>query len=659
MIKIDKILQIKDLIKRLNKYRDAYYNHNTSLISDKEYDMLLDKLELLENDTNMIFSNSPTQTVGYTSVSQLNKVKHNHPLLSLAKTTDISEFTEYFNQKDCIVMAKLDGLTCSLLYSNGELVRAESRGDGEVGEDITHNAKVFVNLPTKIPFDGDLIIDGECIITYKEFDAINQREDTEYKNPRNLVSGSVRQLNNRITKNRNVMFIAWKVHSVKLSDGNECPIAFHLNSFQWLKELGFDVVPHILVSKGNQNSYEFAIQNIKSECDNRSIPIDGAVGMFNDVEYGNSLGRTGHHPKHSLAYKFYQEENETVLKNIEWSTSRTGLVNPVAILEPIEIDGTTVSRASLSNVSVIEELELGIGDTVTVIKANQIIPKITQNLTRSNTYIIPTLCPACNKPLVIKNDNGRKMLYCLNSSCKAIIHDKITNFAERDAMNIVGISEERLQVLMDKGYINSFESLYHLKEHKNEIAQIKGFGKSSIEKMIEAIETSRKCNLSNVIVAIGIPGVGKSAARTISEYCIGENPLKSFVDLCKSYNDWSVLSEIGKTTSDNINAYVLNNLTEIEPLIDILIVNQVSDTQTSSVLAGKTFCITGKLIKFSNRDALVSDIQSKGGTVVSSVTSKTNYLITNDKNSGSSKNKAAIKFDTKIITEEEYIKNIL
>lgn len=643
---VNRVEEVKSLVKKLNKYRDEYYNNNNSIISDREYDELFDKLIVLERETGCIFSNSPTQSVGYMSLSQLQKVKHSHPLLSLGKTTDIDEFIKYFGNKDFLIMAKLDGLTCSLTYDNGKLIRAESRGDGETGEDITHNAKVFSNLPTEIPFKGKLEIDGECIITYDEFERIKTRENMEYKNPRNLVSGSVRQLNSEIAAKRNIKFIAWRLHEAENFD-----IQYHSEGFEFLSNLGFDIVPYYT------NSFN-TIEWIKDECETKQIPIDGIVGMFDDIEYGNSLGRTGHHPRHSFAYKFYQEENETVLLNIEWSTSRTGLVNPVAIFEPVEIDGTTVSRATLNNVSIIKELELGIGDTITVIKANQIIPKITQNLTRSNTYQIPSVCPSCGNPITIKNDNGREMLYCTNRHCKAILHDKISNFATREAMNIVGISEERLRSLMDMGYITSFESLYYLKDHRNEIAKAKGFGESSIDNLINAIEVSKKCQIINVIVAIGIPGIGKSAARTIAEYCEetgAENTFQEFINLAMSGFDWSILQEIGQTTSDNINSYVSDNYEDIQPLVNILQIEKPQKSDLSQRYKSKTFCITGKLVEFNNRNALVYDIETKGGTVVSSVTSKTQYLITNDKTSGSSKNKAAEKYGTKIISELEYI----
>lgn len=707
---MNRIDEIKELIERLNKYRDAYYNQNKSLISDREYDSLFDQLCNMEKEYGIVLSNSPTQNTGYTVVSSLKKVKHNHPLLSLDKTTDEKEFIEFFGEKDCLLMAKLDGLTCSLYYNNGKLIRAETRGDGETGEDITNNARAFSNIPLTIDYYGELIVDGECIITQEDFAKINNPMikkaavearakgltgdslDTyvrkhSFANPRNLVSGTVRQLNSKIVKDRNVKFIAWKLYTKpdpkncsflftqprpKLPQRNEFNLMSHKDRLLFLSDLGFDVVPqHCFINEINPltKCFNVGMEYIKLECEVEGIPIDGLVGMFDDIEYGESLGMTGHHPRHSLAFKFYQEENETVLRDIEWSTSRTGLVNPVAVFEPVEIDGTTVTRATLNNVSIIKELEIGIGDTVTVIKANQIIPKITQNLTRSNTYQIPKVCPSCGLPTVIKNDNGREMLYCTNRHCKAIIHDKISNFATRDAMNIVGISEERLRYLMDMGYITDFASLYNLKEHRNDIAQEKGFGKSSVDNLINAIEESRKTKLQNVIVAIGIPGIGKSAARKIAKHCMAyraehchlnkdenKSPLQIFIDLVVNDYDWSVLPEMGATTSETINQYVMDNLAEIQPLVDILYIDYTSEEETGSQkLAGKTFCITGKLIKFANRNALVKEIESNGGKVVSSVTAKTQYLITNDKTSGSSKNKAAVKYGTKIISEDEFI----
>lgn len=677
---IIKTNRIIELVSLLNKYRDAYYNDNESLVSDKEYDMLFDELVKLEQEQGLILANSPTQTVGYEVVSQLKKVTHNHPLLSLGKTTEIQEFYDYFKGLPMLLMAKMDGLTCSLLYRDGKLVRAESRGDGETGEDITHNAKVIVNLPLEIPFKGEMIIDGECIITRHDFERINkplvekaEKEATaagltgkdfkeyvrkhSYANPRNLVSGSVRQLDSGVAAKRNIHFIGWKLHSMKNPDGTPYGVKEHTEGLIHLEKCGFEVVSNITMIDNSVADYENAIESIKNDCEKLNYPIDGMVGMFDDIEYGNNLGRTGHHPRHSLAFKFYQEDVETTLRDIEWSPSRTGLINPVAIFDAIEIDGTTVSRATLNNVSIIEELKLGIGDTIGVIKANQIIPNVTKNLTESNTYQIPKTCPCCGSPTIIKADNERKMLYCSNAHCPAVMHDRIANFATRDAINIVGVSEKRLNILMELGFVTDFESLYKLKEHRAELINLRGFGESSTDALLKAIEESKNCKLQNVLVAIGMPGIGKSAAKTIANYCsknTNGNVFDTFLQFAKSNHDWSALPEIGEGTSNGINQYVIDNIDQIEPLLHILNVEQPTKNDNGE-LAGKTFCITGKLVSFPNRDALVADIESKSGIVVSSVTAKTNYLITNDKTSGSSKNKAAEKHGTKIITEIEYI----
>lgn len=677
---IFKTNRIIELVSLLNKYRDAYYNRNESLVSDKEYDMLFDELVKLEQEQGLILANSPTQTVGYEVVSQLKKVTHNHPLLSLGKTTEIQEFYDYFKGLPMLLMAKMDGLTCSLLYRDGKLVRAESRGDGETGEDITHNAKVIVNLPLEIPFKGEMIIDGECIITRHDFERINkplvekaEKEATaagltgkdfkeyvrkhSYANPRNLVSGSVRQLDSGVAAKRNIRFIGWKLHSMKNPDGTPYGVKEHTEGLIHLEKCGFEVVSNITMIDNSVTDYEDAIKSIQSDCEKLNYPIDGMVGIFDDIEYGNNLGRTGHHPRHSLAFKFYQEDVETTLRDIEWSPSRTGLINPVAIFDAIEIDGTTVSRATLNNVSIIEELKLGIGDTIGVIKANQIIPNVTKNLTESNTYQIPKTCPCCGLPTIIKADNERKMLYCSNAHCPAVMHDRIANFATRDAINIVGVSEKRLNILMELGFVTDFESLYKLKEHRAELINLRGFGESSTDALLKAIEESKNCKLQNVLVAIGMPGIGKSAAKTIANYCsknTNGNVFDTFLQFAKSNHDWSALPEIGEGTSNGINQYVIDNIDQIEPLLHILNVEQPTKNDNGE-LAGKTFCITGKLVSFPNRDALVADIESKSGIVVSSVTAKTNYLITNDKTSGSSKNKAAEKHGTKIITEIEYI----
>ena len=654
--------KMKLLVDRLNAYRDAYYNKNESLVSDKEYDALFDRLAALEQQTGIVYPNSPTATVGYEAVSKLQKVAHNHPLLSLGKTTNLQEFCDYFEGKPMNLMAKMDGLTASVVYRGGLLRSAESRGNGEVGEDITHTARTFCNLPQKIPFRGELIVDGECIIDYPTFRRINQQEQTEYKNPRNLVSGTVRQLDSRISAQRGVKFIAWKLYAA--SDEAGSPLddtKTYSSAFALLEKLGFEVVPHVYLDNrypdeaSRRDALETEMEALQQDCAAKGFPIDGLVGSFNDVAYGLSLGSTGHHPKHSLAFKFYQDRNETVLRDIEWSTNRTGQVNPVAIFDPVEIDGTTVSRASLNNVSIIKELELGLGDTITVIKANQIIPMVTDNLTRSGSYVFPTVCGSCGTPLELRNDNGREMLYCVNPHCPAIRLDQITYFVSRDAMNILGLSQERLKLLIDRGFVRDFADLYHLDAHREELMEMERLGQDSVDNLLSAIDASRNCRMSNVLTAIGIPTIGKNNAKILAAQCAGEgNPLERFLELAKDNYDWSVLDGFGDVMSSAINQYVADNEARIRPLLDVLHIAP-EQPRAAGGLEGKAFCITGKLLHYPNRDALVADIEKNGGKVVSGVSAKTDYLITNDKDSGSSKNQKAAKFGTKIISEDEFL----
>ena len=654
--------KMKLLVDRLNAYRDAYYNKNESLVSDKEYDALFDQLAALEQQTGIVYPNSPTATVGYEAVSKLQKVAHNHPLLSLGKTTNLQEFCDYFEGKPMNLMAKMDGLTASVVYRGGVLRSAESRGNGEVGEDITHTARTFCNLPQKIPFQGELIVDGECIIDYPTFRRINQQEQTEYKNPRNLVSGTVRQLDSRVSAQRGVKFIAWKLYAA--SDEAGSPLddtKTYSSAFALLEKLGFEVVPHVYLENrypdeaSRRDALETEMEALQQDCAAKGVPIDGLVGSFNDVAYGLSLGSTGHHPKHSLAFKFYQDRNETVLRDIEWSTNRTGQVNPVAIFDPVEIDGTTVSRASLNNVSIIKELELGLGDTITVIKANQIIPMVTDNLTRSASYVFPTTCGSCGTPLELRNDNGREMLYCVNPRCPAIRLDQITYFVSRDAMNILGLSQERLKLLIDRGFVRDFADLYHLDAHREELMEMERLGQDSVDNLLSAIDASRNCRMSNVLTAIGIPTIGKNNAKILAAQCAGEgNPLERFLELAKDNYDWSVLDGFGDVMSSAINQYVADNEARIRPLLDVLNIAP-EQPRAAGGLEGKAFCITGKLLHYPNRDALVADIEANGGKVVSGVSAKTDYLITNDKDSGSSKNQKAAKFGTKIISEDEFL----
>lgn len=654
--------EMRALVDRLNQYRDAYYNKNESPVSDQEYDRLFDQLARLEAETGIVYADSPTATVGYQAVSKLTKVTHNHPLLSLGKTTDIREFCDYFEGKPMNLMAKMDGLTASIVYRQGQLVRAESRGNGEVGEDITHTARTFANLPQRIPFPGELIVDGECIIDYPTFRNIIRQEQTDYKNPRNLVSGTVRQLDSRVAARRGVKFIAWKLYAA--SDENGVPLAdtrTYSAAFALLAKLGFSVVPHVSLEnrypdgESRREAMETEMEALQQDCAALGYPIDGLVGSFDDVAYGLGLGSTGHHPKHSLAFKFYQDRNETVLRDIEWSTNRTGQVNPVAIFDPVEIDGTTVSRASLNNVSIVKELELGLGDTITVIKANQIIPMVTDNLTRSGGYVFPTACGSCGKPLELRCDNGREMLYCVNPGCPAIRLDQIAYFVSRDAMNIMGLSQERLKMLMEQGFVRDFADIYHLDAHREALMEMERFGQDSVDNLLSAIDDSRSCRMSNVLTAIGIPTIGKNNAKILAAQCAGEgNPLERFLTMAKENYDWTVLDGFGQVMSSAINQFVAENEGRIRPLLPVLNIAP-EQPRAAGGLGGRTFCITGKLLHFPNRDALVAEIEARGGKVVSGVSARTDYLITNDKDSGSSKNQKAAKFGTRILSEEDFL----
>lgn len=654
--------EIISLVDRLNKYRDAYYNQNQSLISDVEYDALFDRLTELEEETGIKLPNSPTQSVGYATVSKLRKVEHNHPLLSLAKTTDLAKFQNYFGHKNVVLMAKMDGLTCSVEYRDGKLYSAETRGDGEIGEDILHSARFIQNLPKTIACKDTVIVDGECIIDYASFDEVNNNEHTEYKNPRNLVSGTVRQLDGTMCKKRNVKFIAWKLYRsdseyerFKLSD-NFC---FNLELL-WM--LGFDVAPWIEVFESKSfKEFEDKMQLIKSECIAHDYPIDGIVGTFSDIKYGEDLGMTSHHPKHSLAFKFYQEDNETVLRDIEWNTTRTGLCNPVAVFDPVEIDGTTVCRASLSNVSIIEELELGIGDRIAVIKANQIIPQITKNFTRSNTYKLPKVCPSCSQALTMENEAGRKTLHCYNIDCAAQRLDRLKRFVSREGMNIVGLSGEKLNTLIDAGFITDYASLYEIEKYRAKIEALPGFGKSSTDSLLKAIDQSRNCKLQNFLTAIGIPLVGKTTAKQIADAFSEEyyaSPECDSYDVLVKYLFQLLRREpsvIGIAASKAICKYFQDNESAMVAVLEHLSIGKMEVPMMSCTVAGKTFCVTGSLEMFANRNALIEDIQKHGGAFTSSVSSKTDFLISNDQSSNSGKILKARECGVNIITENEYL----
>ena len=655
---MNKTERIKELTKMLNEYRNAYYNESESIISDYEYDKLYDELEKLENQTGLSFANSPTETVGFQVKSELEKIKHSHPMLSLDKTKSVDDLRKFAGDKDCILSLKMDGLTCLLTYENGGLVQAETRGNGDIGELITHNANVFENIPLTIEYKGHFEIEGEAIITYDDFEKINKvlPEDKKYKNPRNLVSGSVRQLDNRIAAQRHIKFVAWKVPT------EVCSNSF-LNRLKYAKELGFEIVPLFTYSgkSSDKENLPEMIESLKTKAHNYGYPIDGLVMTYNDIQYGESLGLTGHHPRHSVAYKFYDEEFETTLNNIEWTMGKSGCLTPTAVFEPVEIDGTIVERASLHNMSIFKDLELSHGDTITVFKANQIIPQVSDNLDRTlnNLCIPPSTCPICGGKTEIVKDNDTEVLMCSNSNCKGKLLGKLSAFASRNKMNIDGLSDETLSKFIARGWLTCFSDIYNLKDYYIHMINMSGFGRKSIDKLIDSIEKSRSVELNRFIAALSIPGVGDSTAKDISKHC--EYDFDTFVmRLIDKYN-WSVIDGIGEKTSQQINEWIddSGNREDFRKLLQTIIpVNLNTNNNTDQSLAGKNFVVTGDVTQFKNRKELQKFIESKGGKVTGSVTSKTNWLINNDVESTSSKNKKARELGIPIISEDTFLKMI-
>lgn len=644
---------MQNLIRQLNQYRDEYYNNNCPSVSDAEYDALFDKLTALETETGLKYSNSPTQSVGYAPVEGLNKVKHSHPMLSLDKTKSVDELREFIGQKAVCLMWKLDGLTISLHYNGGELIGAETRGNGEIGEDVLHTVKAFANIPLHIDYMGDLVVDGEAIITYDDFEKYNAglAEDERAKNPRNLAAGSVRQLNPEVTKQRNVKFFAWKC--VKGCDEINSQ-DLHLN---YLNRLGFDITACVFLNHTPALKLEDEIESLKQSAAFYNIPIDGLVAMYDNIAYGESLGMTGHHPRHSLAFKFANEEYETVLRNIEWDVSRTGLVNPTAVFDPVVIDGCTITRATLHNISYIEALELGIGDTISIIKANEIIPKVVDNLTRSNSYKVPVLCPYCHSKLLIDNANGSKALRCPNENCDGKILDKLTHFVSKKAMNIDGFSEATIKKFYKKGWLRRYCDIYHLDDYKDEIMSMDGFGEKSWNKLWDSIKKSKNVKLSNYLVALSIPLVGTTAAKTISKYFNGD--YDAFFKAARSDFDFTQLEDFGNELNKSLHNW--GNKISVGDVILSKHLNfekgENSTIKHNDFCAGKSFVVTGKLENFT-RDGIKDFIEQRGGKVIGSVSSKCDYLINNDINSVSSKNKKAKELNIPIISEKDFLKKI-
>lgn len=650
---MDKISRVKELVSQLNKYRDLYYNDSDSQISDYEYDTLFDELKQLESETGCIMSNSPTQTVGYEVKSVLEKHRHSHTMLSLDKTKSVSDLIKFARDRDCLLMHKLDGLTVLLTYEDGVLTLAETRGNAEEGEIITHNAKVFKNIPLTIPYKGHFEIEGEAIITYGDFEKINSKlpDDKKYKNPRNLVSGSVRQLDSSIAANRNIQFIVWKVPT-DLGDT-------YADRFEKARKFGFDVVENIVICKyDSAKDYDRYTNELKTISTEFGIPIDGLVVTYNNIQYGESLGTTGHHPRHSIAYKFYEEETTTILTDIEWSMGKTGDLTPVAIFDEVELEGTSVSRASLHNISICKELQLGIGDEITVYKANAIIPQVRENLTKSNHLIIPSTCPVCGGITETVKDNDTEVLRCKNPICKGKLLGKLSHAVSKNALNIDGLSESTLEKFIELGWVSSIKDVYQLYTYEEKMIRLDGFGKKSTDKLLTAIENSRRTTWDRFIYALSIPLIGRTASKTIYKYFKGDYDEFMKAWSCGFGFDWTKLDDFGSAIHTSMARFYLDNAEVIKEVVyEFIFENPVSKIITGNVkdLSGKVFVITGTLIHYANRDELKEIIESMGGKVSGSISSKTNYLINNDVNSSSSKNKKAKSLGVPIISEKGFV----
>lgn len=642
--------RMQELIAILNEAGKAYYQDATEIMSNLQYDKLYDELVALEEELGVTLSNSPTIHVGYEVLSELPKERHEKPMLSLDKTKDVERLKEFLGAQKALISWKLDGLTIVLTYRDGELQKAVTRGNGEVGEVITNNAKVFRNVPLQIAYKGELILRGEAVIGYRDFEKINaeiEDVDAKYKNPRNLCSGSVRQLNNEITAKRNVKFFAF---SLVKADGVDFKNS-RKQQFAWLASQGFDVVEHYEVTA---DTVEERVAFFANKIEENDFPSDGLVLVYDNIAYGQSLGTTAKFPRDSFAFKWADEIRETTLSEIEWSPSRTGLINPVAIFEPVELEGTTVSRASVHNISIMEELELGVGDTIQVYKANMIIPQIAENLTRSGVKNIPARCPVCGGDTEIRQVNNAKSLYCTNPECQAKHVKSFALFVSRDALNIDGMSEATLEKFIMNGFVKDYADIFHLDRFEEAIKQMEGFGEKSYQKLQASIEKARTTTLPKLIYSLGITNIGLANAKMICkgfDYEI-DKMMKATPE------ELSAIDGVGEVIANTFVEYFRDarHVEEMEKLLEELHIPKEEVQAEEQVFAGMNFVITGSVEHFANRNEVREVIESKGGKVTGSVTGKTNYLINNDTTSGSSKNKKARELGIAIISEEEFLK---
>ena len=651
---MDRIERMKQLIEQLNEAAKAYYAEDREIMSNFEYDALYDELTALEEETGMTLSGSPTVSVGYEAVDELPKERHEKPMLSLAKTKSREELQSWLNGKEGLLSWKLDGLTIVLTYENGALAKAVTRGNGEVGEVITNNAKVFKNIPHRIAFQGRLILRGDAVITYSDFAKVNEEiadAQAKYKNPRNLCSGSVRQLNNEITAKRNVRLFAFALVSAE-EDGKEVDFGNDReNQFRFLKEQGFDVVEYVRVTPGTILE---AVEGFAQKITDYDVPSDGLVLTYCDMDYGASLGRTAKFPRDSIAFKWADETAETTLKDIEWSPSRTGLINPVAIFEPVELEGTTVSRASVHNLSIMKSLRLGIGDRIKVYKANMIIPQIAENLTGSGNLKIPEFCPVCGAKTIISKENDAETLVCPNYDCEAKKIKAFTLLVSRDALNIDGLSEATLEKFIGKGFIHDFADIFRLNRYREEITTMEGFGEKSYQNLIDSIEKAKDTTLVRLLYGIGISGIGVANAKMLCRAFDDDyDSIKS-----ATVEELSEVEGIGEVLAEGIYGFFRDEkkLASVEDLMKELRITKTAANTNEQIFAGKTFVITGSVEHFANRNEVRELIESKGGKVSGSVSGKTDYLINNDVTSASGKNKKAKELGIPIISEEEFLK---
>ncbi len=646
--KEEKIKRIKELTTLLNRASKAYYQEDREIMTNLEYDALYDELAALEKETGVVMAGSPTMSVGYEVLSDLPKEAHPQRMLSLDKTKDVDQLISWIGDQDGLLSWKLDGLTIVLTYRNGQLFKAVTRGNGEIGEVVTANARTFINLPLAIDFKGELILRGEAVISYEDFEKINDQiedESAKYKNPRNLCSGSVRQLSSRITAERNVRFYAFALVSAEGTDFEK-----REEQFRWLAERGFECVEY---EKVNKSSMARTVRKFADRIEQNPIPSDGLVLIYDDIAYGRSLGQTAKFPRDSIAFKWKDELKETTLRQIEWSASRTGLINPIAIFDPVELEGTTVSRASVHNVSVMRDLKLGIGDRITVYKANMIIPQIAQNLTCSDNVTLPDTCPVCGRPLTVKDENGVITLHCGNESCLAKQIKKLALFVSRDAMNIEGLSEMTIEKLVDEGMVKELADLFRMEKFRERFTEMEGFGEKSFDNLLKSAEKARHTTPDRLLYSLGIPGIGKANARIICRAC--GNNWEKIQNI--SFDELTDIDGIGDIMAASYREYFddKENQKTVSDLLDVLDLDETEE-KTGSSLLGMTFVITGSLNHYENREALKSEIEKAGGKVAGSVSAKTSYLINNDVNSTSGKNKKAKELGIPIISEEEAMK---